>query len=555
MVTRLRWWPAALVVAGWLAWLAYVWSVFPGIRQDRILRSIMGVGLSGILLLAWFLLASGLRWKTRLLGLGFVVAVVSLGVALFRIEGVSGDLMPILAFRWSVRPGSTSTPPVVVSAESSAPSPGAPSALPPTKDDSGTTPAAAPTTGAMVVPGSEAVPSAVAATASAVSSADYPQFLGPTRDGVLPGPRLARDWSARPPRLLWRQPIGAAWSAFAVAGDVAVTQEQHGDDEQVVAYDARNGRVLWRHSDKARYDTVIAGVGPRATPTVRDGRVFAMGAMGTLNVLRLDTGARLWSRRILEENGSSNLDWGTSGSPLVDGDRVVVNAGGKAGRSLVAYATETGEPLWAAGHDRQSFSSPTIATLGGRRQILTFNGPSVAGHDAATGALLWEQPWPKEQPNVAQPLPLEGGRVLFSAGYGVGSKLYAITGARDESVAATLVWESPRLKSKFANMFVHDGFVYGFDDGVFSCLDPKDGQRKWRAGRYGHGQAILVGGLFLIQTEEGGVVLVDPSPDGLKELTRFTAFDAKTWNPPALAGNRLYVRNDRAAAAFELPVE
>jgi outer membrane protein assembly factor BamB len=541
-----------LVVAGGLAWLGYIWLVFPGIRQDRILRSIVGVLLCGILLLVWFLLASGLRWKTRLAGFGLTVLAVGLAASLFKIEGVSGDLMPILAYRWSARPGSTSLAPTAAASPLSPPIGEAPSA--PVAAGSGGTPAADPVTGATAARGSEAPPPS-GAPATANPSADYPQFLGPTRDGVLPGPRLARDWAARPPRLLWRQPIGAGWSAFAVAGDSAVTQEQHGEDEQVVAYDARTGRVLWRHSDRARYDTVIAGVGPRATPAIRNGRVYAMGATGILNALRLDTGARLWSRRVLEENGSSNPDWGTSGSPLVDGDRVVVSAGGKEGRSLVAYSTETGEPLWAAGHDRQSFSSPIIATLAGRRQVLVFNGPSVAGHDAATGALLWEQPWPAEQPNVAQPLPLEGGRVLFSAGYGVGSKLYSIGGTPDGSLFATLVWESPRLKSKFANLFVHQGFVYGFDDGVFSCLDPKDGQRKWRAGRYGHGQAILVGGLFLIQTEEGEVVLVEPRPDRLEELTRFTVFDSKTWNPPALAGNRLYLRTDREAAAFEMPVE
>jgi outer membrane protein assembly factor BamB len=337
-----------LVVAGGFAWLGYIWLVFPGIRQDRILRSIMGVGVAGILLVLWFVLASGLRWKTRLFGFGLVVLVVGLAASLFKIEGVSGDLMPILAFRWSARPGSAPAAPVVAASPLSPPSGGAPTAAPPTEALSSTPLAAAQTKGAMLAPGSGTVPSALAATASAAPTADYPQFLGPTRDGVLPGPRLARDWSARPPRLLWRQPIGAAWSAFAVVGDVAVTQEQHGEDEQVVAYDARNGRVLWRHSDKARYDTVIAGVGPRATPTIRDGRVFAMGATGILNSLRLDTGARLWSRRVLEENGSSNLTWGTSGSPLLDGDRVVVSPGGKEGRSLVAYSTDTGEPLWSA---------------------------------------------------------------------------------------------------------------------------------------------------------------------------------------------------------------
>jgi outer membrane protein assembly factor BamB len=338
-------------------------------------------------------------------------------------------------------------------------------------------------------------------------------------------------------------------------GDLAVTQEQHGDEEMVVAYDARSGHVRWRHADRARYATVIAGTGPRATPTIRGGHVFTMGATGVLNALRLENGERLWSRRVLEENGSSNLEWGTSGSPLVDGDRVIVNAGGPEGRSLVAYGASTGEPLWTAGHARQSYSSATLATLAGRRQILILNGASVAGHDAETGALLWEQPWPGTQPNVPQPLPLPDDRVLFSAGYGVGSKLYEIGGAPDGRLSARLVWESPRLKAKFTNVFFHGGFVYGLDDGVFACLDPRDGQRRWRSGRYGHGQAILVGGLFLVQAEDGEVVLIEPSPEGLKELARFTAFDSKTWNPPALAGNRLYVRNDREAAVFELPVD
>jgi outer membrane protein assembly factor BamB len=542
---RWRLWPAGVILAAGLLWLAYIWLASAGIRQDRNIQSIVAGGVSGILLLLWFLLASGFRRETRLLGLALTGLAVALSVILFRIEGVSGDLVPIIAYRWSARPGSASLAPPI--GESPA---GARAGLPErtTSTDSvasGSAAAHDASTPARPIESPKAMP----------GSGDYPQFLGPTRDAVLPGPRLARDWSVRPPRLLWRQPIGAGWSAFAVAGGIAVTQEQHGDDEQVVAYETASGRRLWLHSDRARYDTVVAGVGPRATPTIRDGRVFTMGATGILNALRLENGERLWSRHVLEDNGSSNLSWGTSGSPLLDGDRVVVSAGGREGHSLAAYRADTGEPLWSTGHDQQSYSSATIATIAGRRQILILNGGSVAGHDASTGALLWEQPWPAEQPNVAQPLLLPGDRVLFSAGYGVGSKLYAIGASPDGTLSATLVWETPRLKAKFTNVFLHDGFVYGLDDGVFSCLDPKDGQRRWRGGRYGHGQAILVGGLFLIQTEEGELVLVDPSPQGLKELTRFTVFEGKTWNPPALAGNRLYVRTDREAAAFELPVE
>jgi outer membrane protein assembly factor BamB len=536
---RLRWWPAALVLSGAFLWLIRIWFFGDAIRQYRILETITTAGVSGILLVLWLLLASGLRARTRLAGFAAILGVCGAAAGTFRIQGVTGDLVPILAPRWSAQPGAVSSEPP--------PSP-------PARPAPSSTPVAAPRAGKPASPGI-VEPNASVEEGPRGASADYPQFLGPNRDGVLPGPRLARDWGARPPRALWRHSVGAGWSGFAVARGLAVTQEQQGEQEEVVAYDAGTGDLRWRHSDHARYDTVIAGIGPRATPTIVNERVYTMGATGILNALRLRDGRLLWSRRVLEENGAENPSWGTSGSPLLDEDRVVVSAGGPEGRSLVAYRADTGEPLWSFGHDRQSYSSPTSATLAGRRQILIFNQESVAAHDATTGALLWEQPWSKEQPNVAQPLPIGDDRVLFSAGYGVGSKLYQVGAASDGSLAARLVWESPRLKAKFTNLVIHEGFVYGLDDGVLTCLDPSDGQRRWREGRYGHGQVILVGGLLLVGTEDGQIVLVEPSPQGRKELTRFTTFEGKTWNPPALAGNRLYVRTDREAAAYELPVE
>jgi outer membrane protein assembly factor BamB len=139
-------------------------------------------------------------------------------------------------------------------------------------------------------------------------------------------------------------------------------------------------------------------------------------------------------------------------------------------------------------------------------------------------------------------------------GYGIGSKLYRV---QDGGGAwrAEVVWESPRLKSKFGNLIAHEGSVYGLDDGVLTCLDPATGERRWKGGRYGHGQLLLVGGLLLVQTEEGEVVLVEPSPEAHRELTRFAALEGKTWNPPALAGALLVVRNDREAAAYELPLD
>jgi outer membrane protein assembly factor BamB len=149
---------------------------------------------------------------------------------------------------------------------------------------------------------------------------------------------------------------------------------------------------------------------------------------------------------------------------------------------------------------------------------------------------------------------LSDDRLLFSAGYGVGSKVFGFSSDGAGGLRPNLVWESPRLKSKFANLVVHDGFVYGLDDGVLACLDPATGERRWKAGRYGHGQLLLVGGLLLVQTEEGEAVLVEPTPDAHRELTRHALLEGKTWNPPALSGSRLLVRNDREAALYDLPV-
>jgi outer membrane protein assembly factor BamB len=272
-----------------------------------------------------------------------------------------------------------------------------------------------------------------------------------------------------------------------------------------------------------------------------------------LNALDLGSGAVLWRHHVLRENGAANPSWGKSCSPLVAGGRVIVSAGGRDGRSLVAYDAVTGELAWAAGNDASSYASPVLATLAGRSQVLIFNEASVAAHDPETGALLWSHEWPGQQPNVAPPLPLTANRVLFSSGYGVGSKVFEIAAGPDGALGASLVWESPRLKSKFANLLLRDGSVYGLDDGVFTCLDAATGERRWKEGRYGHGQLLMVDDVLLVQTEDGELVLVEPSPSGLSELSRFAALDGKTWNPPALAGRTLLVRNDLEAAAYELP--
>jgi outer membrane protein assembly factor BamB len=549
---RPRLWPAVLVLLFGTLWIAKTWLVGDEIRQMRVMATIGTLILSLAALVLWLAFFSRLAWQRRLAGVALALGVLALVPAFFRIRGVTGDLLPILEPRLG-RPAALPEP---------APPTPAPSAVSP--ETLGSPPAATTNAAGAVLPTaaptvpkqveSDAEPSPAAAAAVEPDQPAFAQFLGPTRDGTLLGPRLARDWTRQRPRRLWRQPLGQGWSGFAVSRGIAVTQEQRGDEERVVAYDARSGRPLWSHAERARYDTVIAGVGPRATPTLEGSRVYAMGATGILSALDLASGKVQWSRDVVKETEAVIPDWGRSCSPLLVDGRVVVIAGGSASRRLVAYDKASGEPAWAAGVGGASYSSPTLVTLAGRRQILVLNTASVSGHDPATGAVLWEHPFPREQPNVALPLLLDPSRLLVSAGYGVGSKAYRVS-EEGEALRVTLEWESPRLKSKFANLLLHEGFVYGLDDGVLTCLDPSNGERRWKSGRHGHGQLLLVAGLLLVQTEEGELVLVDPSPDAYRELTRFQALDSKTWNPPALAGPLLLVRNDREAAAYELPVE
>jgi outer membrane protein assembly factor BamB len=385
---------------------------------------------------------------------------------------------------------------------------------------------------------------------------DYPQFLGPSRNAVLPEARLARDWDKRPPRQLWRQPVGAGWGAFAVVNGYAVTQEQRGDDECVVCYRLADGATVWVHRDPVHFQASMGGPGPRATPTIADGRVYTVGATGLLNCLDGATGRPLWSVDILRDNGAANLAHGVCGSPLVLDDLVVVSPTGEGGPSLAAYRRDNGQRAWQAGQEQASYSSPLVAEVAGRRQLLLFTAAGLTAHDPATRQLLWSFPWTNDvRVNVAQPIPGAGGsdQVFVSTGYGTGCALLRVGPAADGGWNVTPVWKNRQMKTKFTTPVVHRGHVYGLDDGILECLDVATGKRLWKEGRYEHGQVLLAGDLLLVQAENGEVVLVDPVPDGLRELGRVAALSSKTWNNPALAGRFLLVRNGREAACYELP--
>jgi len=210
------------------------------------------------------------------------------------------------------------------------------------------------------------------------TSADWPQFLGPERNNSVDDPGLSTDWTAHPPRQLWRQPIGAGWGSFAIVNGFAITEEQRGPQELTTCLEARTGIVRWQHANATRFSEGMGGDGPRATPTIVDGRVYVMGATGILDCLDGATGNVVWSRDILADVHAKNLIWGKSCSPLVVDQLVIVTGGDAPGPSLLAYDRQTGNPVWKSGTDQSAYCSPALATIAGRREVVAVNAHSVS---------------------------------------------------------------------------------------------------------------------------------------------------------------------------------
>jgi len=379
---------------------------------------------------------------------------------------------------------------------------------------------------------------------------DSPEFRGLLRDGVVRGVRIATNWMESPPEKIWRQGVGPGWSSVTVVDGYLVTQEQRGDCEAVVCYDAETGKEVWIHQDPARFTEGISGAGPRATPTYRDGRIYAFGAGGLLLCLDSRSGKAIWSRDVAREAAAPPPQWGYSASPLVAGERVVVFAGGSKGTA--AFDASTGAPAWAREGGKDSYSSAQLVSIRGQAQILMQDSQRMTGLSLADGALLWERanPTPPAAP-MLQPHPLEGGMLLASTGQDL-----ALLELREEGAKWTVVekWASSRFRPSFGDFVVHHGCVFGLDDGVLSCVDIKTGERVWKKGRYGSGQLLLLEdqGVLVILSEKGELALVEARPEAPGEVFRFPAIDGKTWNHPVLVQDRIFVRNATEMACYRL---
>ena len=611
----LRLWPGVVaVVLQWLAWL-----VVPLVAPDALMIAALGGLIGGLAVVLWWVLLSRAAWIERLgaivlivvalVGTGrvvhesiangmmgfmlvmYAVPVLSLAFvtwavasrrlsdgirrasmaatillacgafALLRTGGVSGAGGSDFSWRWTPSPEerllsrAADDPAAIPPAPAVAEIPGQLPAPEAAREPAAAEPAAAPARTSQERTGAETgeAPAALPPPPAAVErAAEWPGFRGPARDGIVRGVRIETDWTRFPPVPLWRRPIGPGWSSFAVHGDLLFTQEQRGDDEIVACYRVTTGEPVWRHRDATRFWESNGGAGPRATPTLSNGRVYTLGATGILNALNAGNGSVVWSRNAASDTGTKVPTWGFAGSPLVVGDEVIVATAG----TLAAYDIATGTPRWTGPVREGGYSSPHRLTIGGVAQILLESDAGVTSVEPGTGTLLWEYAWPGAA--IVQPALTADGDVLASTcgpSGGLGMRRLAVAGGPGGWTIQPR-WTSTGLKPYFNDLVVHKGHAFGFDGSILACISLEDGARKWKGGRYGYGQLLLLPDqdLLLVLSEDGELALVGATPDQFREIARFPGLDDKTWNHPVLVGDILLIRNGEEMAAFRLPL-
>ena len=536
-----------------------VWAV------SRVVHESIAGGMQGMMLyvysipvlclalVTWAVVSRGFSNPLRRATLVAAILLACGSFTLVRTAGIVGDGNSDLSWRWTpsaeeillsrASDDPIAAPPSMPVASSPAPSaPAAPEkvvAAPPAATMPRPADAAAEGEGASPTP------------APAKKRAEWPGFRGPNRDGIVRGLEIETDWSQTPPVALWRRPIGPGWSSFAVRGDLIYTQEQRGEDEIVSAYRLTTGEPVWRHRDAVRFWESNGGAGPRATPTVNNDRVYAFGATGILNALDASNGTVVWTRDVASDTGRRVPDWGFASSPLVVDDVVIVAAAG----TLAGYDAATGKQRWQGPSYGGSYSSPHRVTVDGVLQVVLLGGPGAISVAPADGTVLWEHKWSPGA--MVQPAVISDGSVLvnaITATGGIGTRRLAVAHqAGGWNVEER--WTSNGLKPYFNDLVVHKGHAFGFDGTILSAIGLDDGVRRWKGGRYGSGQLVLLADqdLLLVVSEEGELVLVSATPDQFREIARVPAIEGKTWNHPAVVGDVVLVRNGEEMAAVRLP--
>jgi outer membrane protein assembly factor BamB len=378
----------------------------------------------------------------------------------------------------------------------------------------------------------------------------WTQFRGPQRANISTEPGLIKDWNQSPPKLLWTaRGLGEGYSSVSLSGNLVFTMGTKANEEVVIAIDVNTGEIVWTQPNGAIFKDG-QGNGPRSTPTVDGDVLYVLGASGDLSRMSTREGNVEWTKNILQDFGASNIVWGISESPLIDGEKLICSPGGQ-GATMVALNKQNGSPIWKAavpGNPKAAYSSPIKVTVGGVQQYVNFTHDGIMGVEAQTGTPLWgNNRAANKTANCSAPIFFPGNNSIFYAsGYGTGGALLRLTAAQNR-VSAQLGFFTPDMKNHHGGMVQVDGFLYGSSDpGVLTCINLRDGQTVWQNRSVGKGALTCADGHIYMRSEKGPIALVEVNPKAYVEKGQFDQPERSgkpAWPHPVVADGKLFLRD------------
>ena len=402
---------------------------------------------------------------------------------------------------------------------------------------------------------------------SIVDASDWPQWRGPDKDGISRETGLLKEWHDGGPQVLWRVSLGEGFSGISVVGGRVYTMFSEGDDEFVVCLNASNGEKIWRFRSDSNYLDSMGGNGPRATPTIDGEYLYTVTAQGKMYALNTASGEKVWSHDLQAEFGSTIPRWGVCTSPLVEGSLLLVEVGGKDGKSIVAFDKTNGDVVWSSHKDILGYSSPIAVTIGGIRQLIVFTGARLVSVSPENGQLYWTFPWQTEYDvNAATPVFIPPDKIFISSGYGKGAAVVQVTVVAslessagenevDNSsveISVVEIWKNEKMKNHFATSVLHGNYLYGFDNAILKCIDANTGSEKWKTRGYGKGTLMLADDHLIILSDRGKLGLAEATPSAYNEVASAEVLSGLCWTVPTLANGRLYARNEKEMVCLNM---
>lgn len=384
------------------------------------------------------------------------------------------------------------------------------------------------------------------------AAAEWTQWRGPARDGKSTETGLLKKWPEAGPKLLWKiETLGEGFASYSIADGKLYTQGQKDGQQYLIAIDTATGKTLWEIPHGDTYGN-NRGNGPRGTPTIDGDRLYVLGADGNLLCASVETGRKVWEQNLLSKFGGSNIKWGLSESPLVDGDKLIVNPGGP-GASVVALNKNTGAVLWKSESDEAGYSSAVIAEVGGIKMYVLLTGEAAIGLRADNGKLLWRYAKVSNPTaNIATPI-VKGDLVFVSTDYGTGCALLRLK-AVNGGVEAEEIYFNRDMRNHYSSSVLVDGYLYGYSSRILTCMKLETGEVMWVDRSVGKGQVLFADGRLYLLSEDGVVGMAEATPDGYKEISRFeiSRGNYPTWTLPVIVDGVMYLRDQDLLYAYDV---